>query len=122
MGATDAGVHRVSVAALIVAEIIFHFYLAFDAARRRGTSDKEVIDREIEAATRDDEMTLGVAHRASSVGLAIAMLGIVAAFIALATGASAVTGLHIFLASFVASAFAWPLATIWLMERGSDHG
>ena len=112
----------ISVAAMIVIQILFHIATAIGIAVKEQERDKQEIDRRFSSLTVEDERDKLISLKSSHISFIVAGIGFVAALFALAFGASAVVALHILFGSCAAGSTADGIASVYFYERGVRNG
>jgi len=110
----------ISVAAIIVIEIIFHIVTAIGIGineHLQGRDEKNA-ERIMKASMVEDERDKLIDLKSTHVGYICAGFGVVAALIALASGAPAVAALHVIFGAFAAASVAEGVIKIIYYEKG----
>ncbi|GHU82442.1 hypothetical protein FACS1894196_0750 [Clostridia bacterium] len=122
----------ISVAAMIVLQILFHIAAAIGIAGKeslgRGLAgagekiDGKQVERLVSATMKEDEMDKLISRKSAHVGEACSGFGFLAALAAIAFGASAALALHIQFAAIALGAVAEGCVSVYFYERGVRHG
>ena len=112
----------ISIAAVIIVQIVFHIATAIGIAIKEQELDREKIDRRFSAITMEDERDKLISLKSSHLSSIIAGTGFVAALFSLVFGASAVLALHIIFCSCAAASTAEGLASVYFYEKGIRNG
>ena len=112
----------ISIAAVIVIQILFHILLAAGtAAKQPGSSDKE-IGKALEITMAEDEMDRLISLKSERIGYICAGLGFIGVLLSLSLGASPVFALHLLLGAFGAGSLLEGGVSVYLYERGVRNG
>ncbi|MDR3050755.1 MAG: hypothetical protein LBU67_03425 [Oscillospiraceae bacterium] len=112
----------IGVAALVVIQIIFHILFAVGTAVRRRDCDDKQVERILSATMSEDEMDRLITLQSTHAGYICAGIGLPAALVMLALGASAVAALHTALGAFAAGSLVEGIVSIRLYEGGVRRG
>ncbi|MFC3491223.1 hypothetical protein [Glycomyces rhizosphaerae] len=112
----------ISIAALIIVQILFHIAMAATLAVKDQGRNPGQPERDLDAAMVEDEMDRLIALRSTRINYACVSIGIGIALAAIAFGAPAAIGLHVLLAALVIGSLAAGAAEIIDYERGVRHG
>jgi len=108
----------IAVGVQIVTQIIFHVAVSIRITVKEGDMDGKAAERIIKSELREDERDKKISLKASHIGYSCVGIGFIAALVALAFGAAALTALHILLGSGFAAAFVDGATSIFLYEKG----
>ena len=112
----------ISVAAVVVVQIIFHIAAAIGiAAKEHECGDKE-IERNLSSLMVEDERDKLIGLKSSHIGYIIAGIGFVLALVGLAFGMPGVVALHVLFGAFAAGSVAEGIATVYFYEKGVRNG
>ena len=112
----------ISVAAMIVIQILFHIAFAIGVAVKERESDEKNIERIISSSMIEDEMYKLIDLKSSRAGYICAGTGFIAALAALAFGMPAAAALHIMFGSFAAGSLVEGSVSVYHHERGVRNG
>ena len=108
----------IAIGAQIVVQIVFHIAAAIGISIKERDESGKTAERIIKSEMAEDERDKQITLKASHIGYSCAGAGFVAALIALACGASAVTALHILLGAGFAATLVDAVMSIILYEKG----
>ena len=112
----------ISIAVVVVIQILFHIATAIGIAVKEQERDRKKIDRRFSAMTVEDERDKLISLKSSHVSSIVAGIGLVAALVCLAFGASAVLALHVIFGSCAVGATAEGIASVYFYEKGVRNG
>jgi len=112
----------ISIAALVVIQVLFHIGLAIGIAVKENGHDEKKVERILESSMVEDEREKLIGLKASHIGGIIAGIGFVAALVTLAVGLSAVFALHIVFGAFAIGSIIEGCVSIYHHERGVQNG
>jgi len=112
----------ISMAVIIVVQILFHIATAIGIAVKEQERDKTELDRRISSLTMEDERDKLISLKSSHISAIVAGAGFVAALVCLACGASAVVALHVIFGSCAAGSIAEGIASVFFYEKGVNNG
>lgn len=111
----------ISIAILIVVQIIFHMFYAYRITVKENTKDEKLINRIMASSNVEDEMGKLIILKSERLEHLTVGLGFVIALITLSTGATPVVSLHIILGSFSLGSIMEGLYEIYLYESGVNR-
>jgi hypothetical protein len=112
----------IGVVALIVVQIVFHVAAAIGIAVKDGSKDERNIERLINSAMAEDEMSKLISLKSAHIGYICAGIGFAAALAALAFGLTAVCALQILFGAFALGSIAEGAASVYFFEKGVRNG
>jgi len=118
----------ISVAAMIVIQILFHIAFAIGIAVKEGLASKEgerddkTLRRIFDSETVEDERDKLVELKSARIGYIVAGAGFIAALVALLLDMPALYAIHIVFGSFFIGSAAEGVAGVWQYERGVRNG
>jgi len=111
-----------AIAVTIIAQILFHIFLAISIAIKEREKDEAIITKTIEATVVEDEMDQLIELKSSKVGFFFSGLGFVAALIFIALGHKAETMLLITFFSFSLGALLEGFLSLYYYKKGIHNG
>ena len=112
----------ISIAIIVVIQILFHIAFAIGTAARNQDKDDEEVEKAVSSAMVEDEMDKLIELKSSHIGYICAGIGFHGLLIALAFNAAPVIVLHILFGSFFLGALIEGAVTIHMYERGVHNG
>ena len=112
----------ISVATVVIVQILFHIATAIGIAVKEKERDREIIDRRFSAITTEDERDKLISLKSSHISFIVVGIGFVAALACLAFGASAVLALHVIFGSCAVGSTAEGIASVYFNEKGVSNG
>lgn len=112
----------VSVAALIVIQLLFHIGYSIGVTVKESGGDERNTERIVASAMVEDEMDKIISLKSLRIGYTCFGIGFIATLVALALGATGVVPLHILLGSVFLGSTIEGCVSVYLYERGVQHG
>ena len=112
----------ISIAIIIVIQILFHIAFAISTAVKNQNCDDQEVEKAVSSAMVEDEMDKLIELKSSRIGYTCAGVGFHAMLIALAFNAAPVIALHVLFGSFFIGALIEGAVTVYLYERGVHNG
>ena len=103
---------------MIITQIIFHIVLSIGITMNEANGIDENVERIIDSLSLEDEMDELINLKALRVGYVFAGIGFLAALLALAFDANAVTMLNMLFGSFIIATLAERTYSAYLYEKG----
>jgi len=112
----------ISMAVVIVVQILFHIATAIGIAVKEQERDRNELDRRFSSLTVEDERDKLISLKSSHISSIVTGAGVIAALVGLACGSSAVVALHVFFGSFAIGSIAEGIASVYFYEKGVSNG
>ena len=112
----------ISVAVVIVIQILFHIATVIGIAVKEGEHDGKKLDENLSSLTVEDERDKLISLKSSHISSIVAGIGFVTALVGLAFGASAVLALHVIFGSCAVGSAAEGFASVYFYEKGVRNG
>ncbi|MDR1598687.1 MAG: hypothetical protein LBS11_02260 [Oscillospiraceae bacterium] len=112
----------ISVAAVVVIQILFHIAFAIGIAVKEQDREDKKVERIISSAMVEDEREKLISLKSARVGYICAGIGLIAALAALALGGSAVAAFHILFGAYAVGSIAEGIVGVYFYEKGVRNG
>ena len=109
----------IGLVALIIVQVVFHILVAVGIAAKEGEGN---VERILDANMVEDERDKLISLKASRAGYICVALGVMLALAVLALGMAALVALHVLLGALAIGSLLDGAASIYLYERGVQHG
>ena len=108
----------ISVAAIIVIQILFHIAVTVGVAVKERAQDDKIVERIVASTVAEDERDKLISLKSSRVTCIFAGIGFVFALMGLAFGISDIFALHILFGSFSVGSIVEGFVCIYFYEKG----
>jgi len=112
----------ISVAAVIVVQVLFHVAAAIRIAVKEQEKDDKKIEKNLSSLMVEDERDKLINLKSSRVTSVFAGIGFIAALVGLAFGISSVFALHILFGSFSVGCIVEGFVSVYFYEKGVRNG
>ena len=116
----------ISIAAMIIVQIIFHILLSIGIAVKEsiknGQCEDEEIGKKIEQEMVEDERDKAIQRRGTTIGYVVVGIGFIAALVSLALNATPLIMLNILFISFFVGSITDSITQLYFYKRGINHG